>query len=406
MNNNVKCRLCLGFDLEQVIDLGYIPISHNLRHSLEQEEKKYPISFHYCKNCGLLQICNSINPDELYNLETSTTGHQIPSHIDEMIKNVLSYKEIGAVLDVGCNDGSFLNSIASFGFTKIIGIEPNANAAKIAEKKTSHKIYTDYFSPDMAEKLKNTEGVFDFIFARHVLEHVTDIHSFLNAINIALSQEGLVIIELPRVEIGFDAKTPVILWEEHVSYFTESIMSPMFNHFGLEIIDKKYYEYGGGSVAYIARRTQPKELSLKAATDFPITYFREYDIAISGLKEQIQEFIAQALQKNYKILLYGAGPRSCVLLNYAGVIDKVDVVIDDRKDIKGYYMPGTDKKISILDEVSFDNQKVIALLGVGAEYEQKILNKLQDKLGYTPISVSMFPPLDIRESITSVPTFN
>lgn len=393
------CHLCGGMDLEKVIDLGDMPISHNLRTSLATEERTYPIYFHYCHTCGLLQIRDPIPPNELYDAETYSTGFQKPKHIDDLIVTALSYNPPGNVLDIGCNDGSLLRSLDNYGFPELVGIEPNSHAANIARQNQHHHIYTDYLNIPLANTLQNRHSKFDFIFARHVLEHVIDIKNFFASIEMLLSDNGLFIMELPHVETGFEAANPVILWEEHVNYFTECSVAAMFRHYGLQIIDKRHYAFGGGSVAFIARRQKAEVLDVQAAKGHQLSYYQNFAHRIEHLKTELCELIAKAKSNGYEVALYGAAPRSCTMVNFVTCGTEIDYIIDDRADIHGRYMPGTNKLITALDKCVFKGQPLLVLLGVGAENEHKVLAKLGLTLGYSPISVSLFPPRNVYDSI-------
>ncbi len=396
--NASGCRLCSSTDLHEVINLGYMPLSHQLRKSLSEKEYFFPVHFHYCNNCGLLQIHDTIQPDILYDAETYSTSFQKPRHIDELITTVVAYKSPGAVLDVGCNDGSLLKSLKGHGFNILVGIEPNSHAAVIA-KEGFQNIYVDYLTSSSSESLLKKHAKFDFIFARHVLEHVTDLEDFFASLNMLLLPDGLFIMELPHVETGFAFGNPVILWEEHVNYFTEDLVHAMFRRYGFEVLDKRYYAFGGGSVAFIARRILPETLNLAKAKSFSLSYYQGYADRIHILKEDINSLLTLAKSRNYEVAIYGAAPRSCTMINYIKCGANIDFVIDDRADIHNRYMPGTDKPIHSLSETNLGSKKPLVLLGVGAENEYKVLEKLKAKLGYYPVSVSLFPPRDVYTSV-------
>lgn len=398
-NDGVPCHLCKRSELDEVIDLGKMPLSHQLRTSLSQEEPVFPVHFHYCNHCGLLQMRDTIPPDALYDAETYSTGFQQPKHLDDLITTVLSYRAPGPVLDVGCNDGSLLRVFEAHGFSKLAGVEPNSHAADMARRNPHHHIITDYLTPDVANSLKKQQGSFDFIVARHVLEHVTDLESFFAGVDTLLSKDGLFIVELPHVETGFNANNPVILWEEHVNYFTEPQVEAMFAHFGFTILDRRHYAFGGGSVAFIARRDVKKPLDVRVSQSHSKEYFENFDHTIRHLRKNFRDAVETARESGYAIAVYGAAPRSCTLLNYAGLGYDMDYVIDDRADIQGRIMPGTQLTITPLDTVEFDTRPLLVLLGVGAEHEHKVLTRLKQKLGYAPISVSLFPPRDVHASL-------
>ena len=393
------CNLCGKSNLVEVIDLGRMPLSHQLRKNLDVPEKTYPVKFHLCMHCELLQIRDPIPPESLYDSDTYITGFQKPKHIDDLICTVITHRAPESVLDIGCNDGSLLEALKAQGFTRLAGIEPNPHAAAAARVR-GFPVDVDFLTADSTSRLLEGHHRFETIFARHVLEHVTHLGDFFACIDRLLADDGLLVIELPHVETGFFANNPVILWEEHVNYFTEDCVKAMLAYHSFDIIDRRHYAFGGVSVAFIASRSKVRVSDIKGAGKFPLAFYERYDYAIRELKSHLNDLVTLARASGYTIALYGAAPRSCMLINYAGLGSSIDWVIDDRAEIQGRIMPGTSRVIHGLAESALPaGRPILVLLGVGAENEHKVIARLKAKLGMLPVSVSLFPPRDIRKSL-------
>lgn len=397
-NSDRNCHLCASDNLEEVIDLGFMPLSHHLRSDPDTPEKIYPVRFHYCNQCGLLQIRDTVPPEALYDADTYSTGFQKPKHIDDLIVTAIASHAPGSALDIGCNDGSLLAALSQHGFTRVMGIEPNTHAAEIA-RGNGFNVYTDFLNKSLASQLKQQHKGFDYIFARHVLEHVEQIGDFFECVNLLLNADGHFVMELPHVEVGFEANNPVILWEEHVNYFTEPMVQAMLEYYGFEVVAKRYYAFGGGSIAFVAKRGKRQPLDTLLTKNFSLEYFRHYAHSIQELSWQLNDLVDYAQRNGHEVAVYGAAPRSCTILNYAKLGYKINHVIDDRDDIQGRLMPGTRGQITSLDKYDVFTKPLLVLLGVGCEHEHKVLSRLKEKLGYTPVSVSLFPPRDIWQSI-------
>jgi SAM-dependent methyltransferase len=394
-----SCNLCGKTNLAEAIDLGWMPLTHQLRTDPDIPEKTYPVQFHLCMDCELLQMGDPIPADALYDADTYTTGFQKPKHIDDLICTAITHRDPESVLDVGCNDGSLLQALKAHGFMTVAGIEPNPHAAAIARER-GFAVETNYLCAESTTRLLAGRPRFGAIFARHVLEHVTNLADFFACIDRLLADDGLFVIELPHVETGLFANNPVILWEEHVNYFTEACVRRMLASYGFEVIDHRYYAFGGGSVGFIARRSKVPATDLKGAGGFPLAYYQRYDGAIRELKGRLNDVITLARVRGFTIALYGAAPRSCILVNYAHLGDLIDVVIDDRAEIQERIMPGTRLPIRGLAQAQLpEGQPLLVLLGVGAESEHKIMEKLWRSLPIDVVSVSLFPPRNIWKSL-------
>ena len=201
-----------------------------------------------------MQIVDPIPADLIYGeADTYTTGFQQPRHLEDLITTTVARQDPGRAIDIGCNDGSLLEALRRAGYAKVVGIEPNPMAAAIAREK-GHQVYTSYLSKDLATQIIADCGEFDTVYLRHVVEHVSDLGAFFEAVRMLLRPDGLLVLELPDVEEGFALGSPAILWEEHVSYFTHALAEYMLERFGFHVSDRRRYVFGGGSIAFVAQK--------------------------------------------------------------------------------------------------------------------------------------------------------
>lgn len=103
-----------------------------------------------------------------------------------------SKQKTNSVLDIGCGNGSFALSIATcFSNTKVYAsdFDPRPPMLLLNSNVT-------YLSNDHLETLK---GKLDFIFCRHVLEHIDEPHAYLTRLRTLLSSNGVIFIEVPNL---------------------------------------------------------------------------------------------------------------------------------------------------------------------------------------------------------------
>ena len=62
------CRSCEQPDLEIFLDLGCSPLADRLlsEEQLEQPEPTFPLEVAFCHNCALVQILETVPPEELF----------------------------------------------------------------------------------------------------------------------------------------------------------------------------------------------------------------------------------------------------------------------------------------------------------------------------------------------------
>src|SRR3989344_8466868 len=197
-----KCRICGSSELIKFLDLGLMPIPNGFlkKEDLNKPEKKYELSCLYCNNCGLAQLSNIVDPDLMFKNYV-----YIPSMSKVMMENFnnLSYQiynnfklnQDSLVVDIGSNDGSLLSFFKNYR-TRVLGIDPAENLAKIAELKG---IPTEikFFDLKNAKLIRNKHGQADVITATNVVAHIDNLHDFFKGISYLLKDDGVLITELP-----------------------------------------------------------------------------------------------------------------------------------------------------------------------------------------------------------------
>ncbi|HKY71896.1 MAG TPA: class I SAM-dependent methyltransferase [Nitrospira sp.] len=100
----------------------------------------------------------------------------------------------GRALDVGCGDGSFLDSLAERGWD-VYGTELSESIAETAKRRFGDRIHIG--------KLDNAtlpEASFDLVTFWHVLEHLDDPRSALHHARRLIRPDGTVIIAVPNIQ--------------------------------------------------------------------------------------------------------------------------------------------------------------------------------------------------------------
>jgi SAM-dependent methyltransferase len=381
-----RCRLCSGTELQLVTDLGMLPVSRPHR-PRAGAEPRYPLAAHLCASCGLLQVVNPVAPEVLYrDSENYTTSFQAHPHVDELIRTLLAHTEATSVIEIGCNDGAFLESLRSAGFGPLTGIEPNHQAAELAKQK-GFAIHEAMLTEELAGEIAAANGQIDLVAARHVVEHVVDLDAFFRAVQILLRPDGYFLLELPHVEPGLAAGNPCLLWEEHVNYFVEPVILRMLAKYGYVPEVKRLYTFGGGVIAFLARRG-PAPAEVGSAPTMPQREFGEYRARVAAFRDGLREVVGIARVAGWKVGVYGAANRSNTVINHAGIGDEIDWVIDDRVDLAGQVFPGVPGLIRPLVEIPPPERGLLCLLGVGAEAERKVSVRVRKHFPDVPVAFS------------------
>ena len=109
------CRSCYQKKLRKVISVGRQPVSSVFLSKKTKNLKEYSLDLYECQNCKLVQFYKLAPLKDMYGTtygyRTSLSKLMI-SHIKEKYKKILKMKIIkngSIILDIGSNDGTFLN---------------------------------------------------------------------------------------------------------------------------------------------------------------------------------------------------------------------------------------------------------------------------------------------------------
>ncbi|MEO8770384.1 MAG: class I SAM-dependent methyltransferase [Ferruginibacter sp.] len=149
----------------------------------------------------------------------------------QLVKNETSL-QAGTILDVGCGTGAFLNTMQQAGW-KITGLEPDEGA-----RKTAQSLYNiqPLPSPQIFELPQNT---FDAITAWHVMEHVHQLHEYVDQLKKIISQNGKIFIAVPNYT-SHDAAHYAAHWAaydvpRHLYHFSPKSMSVLMEMHGMKV---------------------------------------------------------------------------------------------------------------------------------------------------------------------------
>jgi hypothetical protein len=269
-------------------------------------------------------------------------------------------------------------------------------------REKGYEVYTSYLTEEVAARIVANHGDFDTVFLRHVVEHVSDLDVFFTAIRALLRPDGVLVLELPEVEESFKLGSPAILWEEHVSYFTPAQAEHLLQRFGFRICDRRTYVFGGGSMAFVAqKKADAASYALKLPDPSPmIELLHRFAAGIERQKAELRSLVSLARSAGFQVLIYGAAPRSCLLVSVSQIAEMIDFVVDDRQDIQNRLMPGTSHLVRPLEEVTGAiGGKLLCLLGVGSENEFKVRARIKEVVTANVVFVSLFPPRDTLQSV-------
>jgi SAM-dependent methyltransferase len=144
-------------------------------------------------------------------------------------KNFIQASDL--VLEIGCGKGAFAKKIASKSY---VGLEFSKAAQDIAAQ-TGITVINETIQ---THRQRNSEK-YDVVCAFQVLEHVAEVHSFIEASVACLKPGGLLIYSVPSADslvrhiINFSLDLP----PHHVTRWTDQALQNIANYFPLQLVD-------------------------------------------------------------------------------------------------------------------------------------------------------------------------
>ncbi len=348
------CRICGKSDTLPVLHLGQTPLANALLDpsQLNEPEPRYDLNLVFCPHCTLVQIDLTVPPEALFSDYPyfSSFSDTMVDHARQLAKSMIQKKKLDAnalVIEPASNDGYLLQHYQQAGVS-VLGIEPAANIAKVANEKNINT-RNDFFSRELATELASQGTKADVIHAHNVLAHVADLNGFVEGVATLLKPDGTFILEAPYVRDMIEHVEFDTIYHEHLCYFSLTALKALFNKHGLHIIHVEQVPIHGGTLqVHTSHQNTPDQTVAQMLADEKaygmdtIAYYSAFADKVQNLKEELIKTLEKYKSQGARLAAYGASAKGSTLLNYTQVGKQyLDFVVDRSTHKQGKYTPGT-----------------------------------------------------------------
>jgi len=345
------CRSCGNTNLKRVISLGYQPLANNLLNKKDEKCELYPLEVNYCEKCHNCQLSVAVDPKKMFSnyLYTSSTSKSFKEHFinatKKYIKDFKLNKKKSYIIDIGSNDGVALKPFKDLGFKNILGVEPAKNLAKLANK-NKIKTFNGFLEKKNLKKLKKNA---DLILASNVFAHSDRLKEMSDCMFKLLSKKGTLIIEVQYLLNTLKDLTFDNIYHEHYNYWSLTSLINFFNQFQAKIFRVERINTHGGSIrVYIKKSKNIKvennvTILLKEEEKFGIKKYKTYQEfakKVYKIRENVRKNILKLKDKNTKIVGYGSPAKATTALNFFGITNEIDYIIEDNRLKHDKFLPG------------------------------------------------------------------
>jgi 2-polyprenyl-3-methyl-5-hydroxy-6-metoxy-1,4-benzoquinol methylase len=388
-----KCNLCEKSELTPLIDFGNQPIVKHYLTDHKEDPSTWPVKLYLCEHCGLTQLVDSCPPEFLYDNYVTLSSWKFQPHVQheiDVIKSLPGINLSSKIIEIGSNDGMFLQQMSVGGFENTLGIEPAKDAYDLSVAKGINTQQV-FLNAESSAAIMREHGEFDLFISRQNLEHMKDLKGVAKSIKDLVKIGGYVLIEVPNFLCNLQCQD-YSLWEEHVNYFTTDVLRFFLAFAEVEIVHEEIIRFSGEGIFVIGRRVgsvcrrldyvpELKNQNTKYAADWPV------------FRDAICKFLLSQKQAGKKIAVYGAGSRVFCLMNFTGIASSIDMIVDDQLEKQNKFMPGG--RLPIFPSESLYSLDIdICLLGVNTENEDKVISKHLEWVLNGGVFWSVLPPSD------------
>jgi GDP-mannose 4,6-dehydratase len=406
--NLTSCRICKSNNLVNIISLGDQYITSRFPLYGDFSTPKTSIILCRCQECGLIQLRETTNCEELYEYEygyRSGISNTMRSHLKdykEEICSVIKLEEGDVVVDIGSNDSTMLQYYGNK--YRRIGVDPTGKQFKqyYGEVELLPTYFTrDNFVNNFGDlKCKIVSSISMFYDLPDPVQFAKDIHSVLDDTGIWTCEQSYILTMLRTNSID-------TICHEHLEYYALHQVKDIADRAGFKIIDVKFNDCNGGSFrVYFAKKdsvcyqenTELVETILKEEVEYGVMepsgkvytdFMKGCDLQVKYLKD----FINTVNANGKKVYIYGASTKGNCLLQYANLDESYIKYAVERNPNKFGKMTCTG--IEIISEEMMRNTPPDYLLVLPWHFKNEILEREKPFLDAGGQFIFPFPHFEI-----------
>ncbi len=392
-----KCYVCGNPDLKPILSLGEQPLSGVFPSPDCPDPSVSPLELIRCNNntnadaCGVVQLRHLAELSEMYGTTYgyySSISPTMVSHLKAMAGRITAFVKPNkgdVVLDIGCNDGTMLNTYGQDSGLVRVGMDPSSKKFS-ANFQSDIQVVYDFFSAKGVRSMIGDQKC-RIITSIAMFYDLIDPLEFMRQIRSILALDGVWALELSYLPLLLSQLTYDQICHEHVTYYGLVHMDWMMKKTGLRILDVSFNDVNGGSFFMLVGRddspyksntvTIQKILDSEKplSTDAP---YERLGNRILAHRDELRHFFEMAQAAGKKVYGYGASTKGNIVMNYCGLSAEDIVAIGDRNPEKdGLVTPGT--RIPIISHEKLRKKKPDYLFVLIWHFRKEVI---QDEIEY------------------------
>jgi len=363
------CMNCGSSNLTEFIDLGIQPNGNNFPTSETKDiEPLFPISMIVCQDCWQVQIAEFPSQEFLFTDHPYITGVNVPivQHFEQLAPHIikkLNLQPNALVVDIGCNDGTFLKVFSALGM-RTLGIDPGLRTGELARSQRI-TVGRTFWNLDTGKAMHQLGLLPDLITATAVFYHLPDLHNFIEGLKAVMGPNSVFVIQCVNLKDLIERNQFDHFYHEHSCIHAIGPLKQLFESHEMRLLDVEFTDIHGGSfILYTGLKTHPTptneavqqaiEAEVKAGLSKLSTY-QNFAARVRENANNLVSLLTQIKQEGKRVFALGAPVKGNTLLNYCKIgADLVECATEVNQFKIGRLTPGT--HIPIVDEDKIQEQ--------------------------------------------------
>ncbi|WP_433136288.1 methyltransferase domain-containing protein [Actinomadura nitritigenes] len=350
-----RCRIC-GGGVEEVLDLGRQPLSDAFR----RPDDTGPEFFHRlaagrCRACTMVQLTSEVPRERMFHQGYPYRSSGSAVMREHFARTALGYAETELAgrdapffVEIGCNDGALLRTMAGAG-VRHLGFEPSGGVAAVA-RGHGVNVSTDFFEEATAAAVRESHGPADVIYAANTICHLPYMESVLRGVAALLAPDGVFAFEDPYLGDILQKTSFDQIYDEHFFLFCARSVRSMAERFGFELVGVERLPVHGGEVRYTLAKAGARRPA--AAVRRLLDWEDEQGVAdpealaafasaVADIRSDLIDLLRMLRAAGKSVAGYGATAKSATVTNYCGIgPDLVSYVCDTTPAKQDRVTPG------------------------------------------------------------------
>jgi 2-polyprenyl-3-methyl-5-hydroxy-6-metoxy-1,4-benzoquinol methylase len=333
------CGACAGVQFTPFFRTHEWSVSGHYPQSPVQPGLPVAIELEACRSCGLIRQV----PDRLVSLNYDQivrgTARQLPDYAQRIITSLSEYgvAKDALVVEVGANDGTFLRELRNSGYHKLLGVEPSHQLAETTSN-SGISILNNYFDRNLARQILASHGPAAAVICRHTLEHVPDIRELAAGISDLLAPGGVSFVEVPDTDWVITELFAHEIWDEHISYFRPRSLAALLDKVGLrpDRLERVRFRDTRNLLCWATQQQISTASRFSAEDEASPADVDNFQTRWNAFSARLRTNIEKLPRP---LVAIGASHIQLNFLNFSGLDEHVDILVDDDDAKAGRFAP-------------------------------------------------------------------